>query len=74
MKVYPKKGLRVAYEGRPKHYIAAAGSEVPERPYYYRRLRDGDLVLKPATDRDPEPKADPVSSKPRRRSRSIAEE
>jgi len=78
MKVYPKEGLRVAFELRPKHYIPPEGAEVPERPYYLRRLRDGDIVLgveaagAPMTDDPPAP--DPAPTKPRRRSRPTAEE
>ncbi|WP_295756020.1 DUF2635 domain-containing protein [Undibacterium sp.] len=41
-------GLSVPMEDKPRSYITdAAGVEVPDSPYYQRRLADGDVL--PAT-------------------------
>ena len=45
MMVRAAQGLLVPKEGKPREYITdAEPAEVPETPYYLRRLVDGDLV------------------------------
>lgn len=46
MLVRAAQGLLVPKEGKPRDYITdAEPAEVPETPYYMRRLLDGDLVV-----------------------------
>lgn len=46
IKVIARKGVRVPVEGNPDRYITDEKAvDVPETTYWYRRLKDGDLLL-----------------------------
>lgn len=49
MLVIAAPGIQVPKEHQPRDYITAAQAlEVPDTPYYCRRLADGDLLIPPS--------------------------
>lgn len=44
MRVTAAPGLKVPMEGKPREYIEAAAVDVPDTPYYRRRLRAKELL------------------------------
>lgn len=49
MLVKAAPGVKVPMEGMPRRYIEQTPVEVPDTPYYRRRITDGDLVVVPAS-------------------------
>lgn len=53
IKVIARQGIQVPVEGHPDRYITdSAAAEVPDTPYWQRRLKDGDLLLYKPEDAD----------------------
>jgi uncharacterized protein DUF2635 len=72
MYVVPKPGLTIVDPDR-KDVIPPEGREVPDQPYWFRRLQDGDATRgplpEPASAEAPAPVAvDDAASKPRKSS------
>lgn len=44
MLVKAAPGVKVPMEGMPRRYIEQTPVEVPDTPYYRRRITDGDLI------------------------------
>lgn len=49
MLVKAAPGVKVPVEGMPRRYIEQTPVEVPDTPYYRRRITDGDLMVAPAS-------------------------